>query len=116
MGQVGKKFKKAKEMVAGRPEYPLAEAVAAVAKAAFAKFDETVEVAVRLGVDPARTAVLPPGTDLDRFPDLEPVAARARAALPERATVGRTPQRCTGASAGPAALPQGRPMRLRPPR
>ena len=37
MGQTGKKFKKAKEMVAGRPEYPLAEAVAAVAKAAFAK-------------------------------------------------------------------------------
>mgnify|MGYP001603251241 CR=1 FL=1 len=62
MGQVGKKFKKAKEMVAGRPEYPLAEAVAAVAKAAFAKFDETVEVAVRLGVDPKHADQMVRGT------------------------------------------------------
>src|SRR3990172_5125298 len=52
MGRVGKKFKKAKELVAGRDEYPLADAVTAVAKAAFAKYDETVEVAMRLGVDP----------------------------------------------------------------
>jgi large subunit ribosomal protein L1 len=49
---VGKKFKKAKEVVAAKPQYPLNEAVAAVTKAAFAKFDETVEVAMRLGVDP----------------------------------------------------------------
>lgn len=62
MGQTGKKFKKAKEMVAGRPEYPLAEAVAAVAKAAFAKFDETVEVAVRLGVDPKHADQMVRGT------------------------------------------------------
>ena len=53
MGQTGKKFKKATEMVARRPEYPWGEAASAVAKAAFAKFDETVEVAVRLGVDPS---------------------------------------------------------------
>ena len=68
MGHVGKKFKKAKEQVAGKPEYPLADAVAAVAKAAFAKFDETVEVSMRLGVDPKHadqmvrgTVVLPHG-------------------------------------------------------
>ena len=48
--------------------YPLPEAVAAVTKAAFAKFDETVEVAMRLGVDPKHadqmvrgTVVLPHG-------------------------------------------------------
>ena len=46
----------------------LPEAVAAVAKTAFAKFDETVEVAMRLGVDPKHadqmvrgTVVLPHG-------------------------------------------------------
>src|SRR5262245_12758625 len=49
---VGKKFKKAKEVAAAKPQYPLNEAVATVTKAAFAKFDETVEVAMRLGVDP----------------------------------------------------------------
>jgi len=52
MGRVGKKFAKAKEAVAVKSHYPLPEAVAAVAKHAFAKFDETVELAVRLGVDP----------------------------------------------------------------
>ncbi len=49
---VGKKYAKAKEAVAGKPTYPLSDAVTAVTKAAFAKFDETVEVALRLGVDP----------------------------------------------------------------
>ncbi|HLA76870.1 MAG TPA: 50S ribosomal protein L1 [Vicinamibacteria bacterium] len=62
MGRVGKKFKKAKELVAGRAEYPLADAVTAVAKAAFAKFDETVEVAVRLGVDPKHADQMVRGT------------------------------------------------------
>ena len=52
MARVGKKYKKARESVAGKPHYPLDQAVAAVAQAAFAKFDETVEVAMRLGVDP----------------------------------------------------------------
>ena len=52
MGRVGKKYRKAREAVAAKPTYPLPEAVAVVARSAFAKFDETVEVAVRLGVDP----------------------------------------------------------------
>lgn len=43
---------------------------------------------VELGVDPARTVVLPPGTDLERFPHLGPSDARALAGLPERVTVG----------------------------
>jgi large subunit ribosomal protein L1 len=52
MARVGKKFTKAKELAAAKPQYPLNEAVATVTKAAFAKFDETVELAMRLGVDP----------------------------------------------------------------
>ena len=69
MGRIGKKFAKAQEAVAVKPQYPLQDAVATVAKHAFAKFDETVEVAVRLGVDPRHadqvvrgTVVLPAGT------------------------------------------------------
>jgi large subunit ribosomal protein L1 len=68
MRRVGKKFKKAREAVAAKPHYALPEAVAAVTKNAFAKFDETVEVALRLGVDPKHadqmvrgTVVLPHG-------------------------------------------------------
>jgi len=62
MGRVGKKYKKAKEMVAVKPVYPLPEAVSAVAKSAFAKFDETVEVAMRLGVDPKHADQMVRGT------------------------------------------------------
>jgi large subunit ribosomal protein L1 len=62
MGRVGKKYKKAREAVAGKPHYPLPEAVAAVAKHAFAKFDETVEVALRLGVDPKHADQMVRGT------------------------------------------------------
>ena len=68
MGRVGKKYRKARESVAVKPTYPLPEAVEAVTKAAFAKFDETVELAMRLGVDPKHadqmvrgTVVLPHG-------------------------------------------------------
>jgi large subunit ribosomal protein L1 len=62
MGRVGKKFTKAKEAVAVKPEYPLPEAVATVTKHAFAKFDETVEVAMRLGVDPKHADQMVRGT------------------------------------------------------
>ena len=62
MAKVGKKFAKAQEAVAAKPQYPLNEAVAAVAKNAFAKFDETVEVAVRLGVDPKHADQMVRGT------------------------------------------------------
>jgi large subunit ribosomal protein L1 len=62
MGRVGKKFKKAQEVAAARPLYPLPEAVVTVTKAAFAKFDETVEVAMRLGVDPKHADQMVRGT------------------------------------------------------
>jgi large subunit ribosomal protein L1 len=69
----GKKFTKAKEIVGTEPAQSLEDAVARVKKAAFAKFDETVEVAVRLGVNPKHadqmvrgTVVLPHGLGVSR--------------------------------------------------
>ena len=63
----GKKFEAASKQVEARP-YQLAEAVTLVQKIKFAKFDETVEVHMRLGVDPKHadqmvrgTVVLPHG-------------------------------------------------------
>jgi len=68
MGRVGKKFRKAQESVAEKPQYPLTEAIDVVTRSAFANFDETVEVALRLGVNPKHadqmvrgTVVLPHG-------------------------------------------------------
>ncbi|MBX3284080.1 MAG: glycosyltransferase family 4 protein [Actinobacteria bacterium] len=46
------------------------------------------DLQLAMGVELARTVVLPPGTDLDRFPDVDPAVARARLGLPERPTVG----------------------------
>jgi large subunit ribosomal protein L1 len=48
--------------VAAKPLYPLADGVTAVTKNAFAKFDETVEVAMRLGVDPKHADQMVRGT------------------------------------------------------
>jgi large subunit ribosomal protein L1 len=62
MARVGKKYTKAKGAVAVKPQYALPEAVTAVATNAFAKFDETVEVAVRLGVDPKHADQMVRGT------------------------------------------------------
>jgi large subunit ribosomal protein L1 len=62
MRRVGKKYAAAREAVATKPLYPLPDGVAAVAKHAFAKFDETVEVALRLGVDPKHADQMVRGT------------------------------------------------------
>jgi len=65
----GRKFRAAVAGVDRSRTYPVAEAVALVRGGAFAKFDETVDVAVNLGVDPRHadqvvrgTVVLPHGT------------------------------------------------------
>lgn len=50
----GKKMKNAKELVDRTRAYGLDEALDLLKKGAFAKFDETVEVSVRLGVDPRK--------------------------------------------------------------
>jgi large subunit ribosomal protein L1 len=62
MGRVGKKYRKAREAVGGKPLYPLGEAVDVVARSAFASFDETVEVALRLGVNPKHADQMVRGT------------------------------------------------------
>src|ERR1700692_2072146 len=49
---IGKRLKKAREGVDREKLYPLADAVKMVKERAKAKFDETVEVAMNLGVDP----------------------------------------------------------------
>ena len=48
---MGKKWKAAKALV-GDKLYGLQEATELVTRTAYAKFDETVEMALRLGVDP----------------------------------------------------------------
>src|SRR6187397_1448925 len=62
MSKVGKKFKAAQKAVGDKPAIMLPEAVTAVVKHAFAKFDETVEVAMRLGVDPKHADQMVRGT------------------------------------------------------
>lgn len=51
MPRHGKNFVQAKKAIEAR-EYQLAEAITALKGAAFAKFDESVEVALNLGIDP----------------------------------------------------------------
>ena len=69
MATRGKKFRAAVAKVDRTREYPIPDAVALVKDSSFAKFDETVDVAVNLGVDPRHadqvvrgTVVLPHGT------------------------------------------------------
>jgi large subunit ribosomal protein L1 len=64
----GKKYVKSKELVT-QPEYTVEEAVSLLKKAGYAKFDESVDIAMRLGVNPKHsdqmvrgTIVLPHGT------------------------------------------------------
>ncbi|WP_028552027.1 50S ribosomal protein L1 [Paenibacillus sp. UNC451MF] len=69
MPKHGKKYLEAAKLVDAEAVYEPLEAIELVKKAAPAKFDETVEVAVRLGVDPRKqdqavrgVVVLPHGT------------------------------------------------------
>jgi large subunit ribosomal protein L1 len=52
MAKEGKRLKAAREGVDPRKTYPLTEAVKMVRSRAKAKFDETIEIALNLGVDP----------------------------------------------------------------
>src|ERR1700688_1427385 len=49
---IGKRLKKAREGVNREKLYPLADAIKMVKERATSKFDETVEIAINLGVDP----------------------------------------------------------------
>ncbi len=69
MPKQGKRFKTALALIDRDKRYPLDEAIRLTVDTAKAKFDETVELAVRLGVDPRQadqnvrgTVVLPHGT------------------------------------------------------
>lgn len=69
---IGKLHKQAKEKVDRAQVYAIGDALALVKEAAHAKFDETVEVSVRLGVDPRKAdqmvrgaVVLPNGLGKD---------------------------------------------------
>lgn len=61
MSSRGKKFKAAKAQVEDRP-YPLEEAIQLAKKMKFAKFDETLDVALLLGVDPKHADQMVRGT------------------------------------------------------
>jgi len=52
MAKIGKRLVKAREGIDTAKQYPLDEAVKLVKSRATAKFDETIEVAMNLGVDP----------------------------------------------------------------
>ncbi len=67
MRKTGKKFAAARQLVPDRP-HSIEDAIPLMQKVKFAKFDETVEIALRLGVDPKHadqmvrgTVVLPHG-------------------------------------------------------
>ncbi len=69
MARQGKRYKKAAEGIEPDTAYSLAEAMAFAAKGGGTKFDESVEMAIRLGVDPRHadqnvrgTVSLPHGT------------------------------------------------------
>jgi large subunit ribosomal protein L1 len=69
MARHGKRYRAALSVVDRSRRYPLDEAIRLAAESAKAKFDETMEIAVRLGVDPRQadqnvrgTVILPHGT------------------------------------------------------
>ncbi len=69
MARHGKRYRAALSSVDRSKRYPLDEAIRLAAESAKAKFDETMEIAVRLGVDPRQadqnvrgTVILPHGT------------------------------------------------------
>ncbi len=72
MPKRGKKYRQAISVVDRQKKYDFVEAVESAIKASYAKFDETIDVAVRLGVDPRHadqmvrgTVVLPNGIGKD---------------------------------------------------
>ncbi|MCK4336437.1 MAG: 50S ribosomal protein L1, partial [Candidatus Aminicenantes bacterium] len=68
MAKRGKNYINAKKLFE-KEEYKLEEAVGLLKKSSFTKFDESVDIAIRLGIDPKHsdqmvrgTIVLPAGT------------------------------------------------------
>src|SRR6201994_1654766 len=57
-----KRYKKATEVVDAKKAYPLKDAVAVLAKFPKAKFNETIDLAFRLGIDPKQSDQMVRGT------------------------------------------------------
>ena len=57
-----KRYKKALEVVEGKKAYTLKDAVGVLAKFPKAKFNETIDLAFRLGVDPKQSDQMVRGT------------------------------------------------------
>ena len=71
MSGIGKSYRKVLDKVDRNQRYQLEDSLKLVKETARAKFDETVDIAIRLGVDPRQadqnvrgTVVLPHGTGL----------------------------------------------------
>lgn len=69
MAKHGKNYNKALETIDSNQKYPLEEALSTVLKGCYTKFDESIDIAIKLGVDPRHadqmvrsTVVLPNGT------------------------------------------------------
>lgn len=69
MAKRGKNYNKADELRRSQEEYSLEDAVGLLKKVSYAKFDESVDISLRLGVDPKHsdqmvrgTVILPHGT------------------------------------------------------
>jgi large subunit ribosomal protein L1 len=69
MGKTGKKYREAKDKIDRTKRYTLEEALQLLPETAYAHFNESIDVAIRLGVDPKKpdqmvrgTVVLPHGT------------------------------------------------------
>ncbi|MBF0100720.1 MAG: 50S ribosomal protein L1 [Desulfobacterales bacterium] len=62
MPKRGKKYLEKREQVDPRKKFEVAEGVSLALKSAYAKFDETVDIAVRLGVDPRHADQMVRGT------------------------------------------------------
>jgi large subunit ribosomal protein L1 len=69
MGKAGKKYTEAKNKIDRTKRYTLEEALQLLPETSYARFDEGIDVAIRLGVDPKKpdqmvrgTVVLPHGT------------------------------------------------------
>ncbi|MBW2056804.1 MAG: 50S ribosomal protein L1 [Deltaproteobacteria bacterium] len=69
MGKKGKKYLEARQKVDRTKKYGLEEAIRLATETSYARFDETVDIAIRLGVNPRKadqmvrgTVVLPHGT------------------------------------------------------
>ncbi|OGP93785.1 MAG: 50S ribosomal protein L1 [Deltaproteobacteria bacterium RBG_16_54_18] len=69
MGTAGKKYREAKNKVDGEKRYSLEEAIQLLPATTYVRFDESIDVAIRLGIDPKKpdqmvrgTVILPHGT------------------------------------------------------